>query len=127
MENLQSEIIETDKFICYLLKEDIFYVEYYADKQCDVAEFVATSDAFKKLGENQPIKILALFPEFTNITADAREYLQNRENVAAAEAIVFNSLAQRMIFNFYRFIRQKKYPVRGFQCKEKALEWLESL
>lgn len=127
MVNLENKTIKTDKSICYLLEEDVFYVEYFAGAQCDVDEFVHTSNAFKELGNNQPIKILALFPEFTNITPQAREYLQTRENVAGAEAIVFNSLAQRLIFNFYKFIRQKKYPVKGFTSQDAALEWLKSL
>lgn len=95
--------------------------------ECDVAEFVHTSDSYKLLGNNETIKILAVFPEFTNITPEAREYLQNRENVAIAEAIVFDSLAQRLVFNFYKLLRQKKYPVKGFQSKDKALIWLKSL
>lgn len=127
MINTGEKEIRTEKSVCYLLGDDIFYVEYFAEVQCDVEEFVHTSDAFKLLGNNQAIKILAVFPEFTNITPQAREYLQTRENVAAAEAVVISSLAQRLIFNFYKFIRQKKYPVRGFNSKEKALDWLKSL
>ena len=123
----EQHIIKTDKSLCYLREDGIFYVEYFKDVICDVNDFVNTSNAYKELGSNQILKILAVFPEFTNITPEAREYLQKRKNVAIAEAIVFESLAQRLIFNYYKLLRQKKYPVQGFESKEKAIVWLKEM
>lgn len=111
--------------VAFLLEDDLFYVEYAQGVVCDEEDFKFTVDAYAELSKGKVIRVLAVFPEFTDITPGAREYLENREIPAIAEAVVLFSLAQRILFNSYKMLRSKHYPIKGFRSKEKALEWLK--
>lgn len=116
----------SDKQIVKLINGDIFYVEYLSDTYYDVEDFEYSVQAYVELGKGETIKVLAIFPEFSSISPEAREFLQTRPIPAVAEAVVFNSLAQRLVFRVYQLFRSKIYPVKGFRTKEKALEWLQN-
>lgn len=56
----------------------------------------------------------------------AKRYIAKNCHLKSAEALVLNSLANRIIGNFYfKMIDNKDYPRRIFSDKEKALEWLQ--
>ncbi|RIJ42689.1 DUF7793 family protein [Pontibacter oryzae] len=61
-----------------------------------------------------------------NSTKEARDYLavQGNEGITA-NAILVNSMAFKMMANFYIMVNKPRNPTRMFTDKASALEWLE--
>jgi hypothetical protein len=116
-----------DKSEVRLLENGVFFVSYKDNVCCDKVDFEVVVDNYVEIGQGEYMKVLATFPEFTSITYEAHAFLQSRPIPAIAEAIVFQSLAQRILFSVYSKIRKQKNPVKGFNCEKKAMEWLENL
>ena len=118
-------MIDHPKFKAELIESDIFYIQFKPNMVCDVEDFKDSVAAYVNLGEGRIIKTLAIFPDFTDITVKAREYLQDRPIPAIAEAIVLKSLAQKLIFDYYKAFRTSKYPIKGFRSSRAAKKWLK--
>ncbi len=112
----------------FYLEEDILCLEYIDDiilTEEDVSEFHAI---FAKETENRKLKLLVLPGQNTSANREAREYSQRTILKSLGEAIVINSLAQRIISNFYISFKSKAdYPIKMFNSKEEALKWLKKL
>ncbi|MEO9533211.1 MAG: hypothetical protein ABJG68_09755 [Crocinitomicaceae bacterium] len=119
-----DNIIIYNKFKATLRSDGILYYQYSSDTTLDLTDFENSVDAYIHFSKGKTLKVLAEFPEFSSITVEAREYLQKRELPAIAEAIVFKGLSQKILFNFYKLFRTQNYPIKGFQSKENALNWL---
>lgn len=64
----------------------------------------------------------------TLITIEARNYRNNDfESVKKGEAIVIKTLGHRLLAHFYMNVRKNNYPVKIFDCENKAVDWFNSL
>ncbi len=112
----------------FYLEDDILCVEYIDDiilSEDNVMEFHAI---FAKETEERRLKLLVLPGQNTSASREAREYSQRTVLKSLGEAIVINSLAQRIISNFYISFKSKAdYPIKMFNSKDEALKWLKSL
>lgn len=79
--------------------------------------------------ENKRIKRLIVISEDSSMDLPARLLLQqenkDRKDSIIAEAVVVNSLAQKMTTNFYLKFIKDSYPSRFFTDYNKAKEWLD--
>jgi hypothetical protein len=127
MTTTQNETIRTDKAAIYYLSEDVLYFRY--DDKCyvEAADLKASHDVCEEQSKNGLLKLIIEFPELTVISADARQFAVESELKAQAEAIVFHTLAQRIIVRFYYLFHRKTHPVKIFTSKEKAFNWISSL
>ncbi len=112
----------------YYLEEDLVCLKFgddYLVEEDNVVEFHAI---FIKEAENKKLKLIIHTGENTSATREAREYSQRSSLNCLGEAILINSLAQRIISNFYISFRNKAdYPIKMFNSKVEALKWLRSL
>ncbi|UKN02312.1 hypothetical protein K6119_02105 [Paracrocinitomix mangrovi] len=109
----------------YLTHDQIFVVEYQDDLVLDVEDIHIPVEQYLAVTDTgNPLKVLIEFPANTIINNDARRFAENRDQWAIAEAIVINSLGQRILFRFYSKFRKHKYPIKSFSNREEALEWL---
>lgn len=113
-------------FEAVLRTDGVLHYKFNAEQLLEKSDFEESVLVYHDLGKGKLLKVLAEFPEFSDLTFEAREYLQNREIPAIAEAVVFTSLAQRLIFNFYRLFRRPTHPVKGFNCLDSAENWLST-
>jgi len=92
----------------------------------DVKEMVLTAG---ELGGGKMFKNLIIAGEYSSMSSEATQYMNSDEahRYTIADAIVIDSLAQRILGNFYLGIVNKKRPSKLFNSKEKALHWLKSL
>lgn len=112
----------------FYLEEDILCVEYIDDYTVDEDNVMEFHAIFNRETENRKLKLLVLPGENTSATREAREYSQRSILASIGEAIVINSLAQRIISNFYISFKNKAdYPIKMFNSKEEAIKWLKSL
>lgn len=112
----------------YYIEEDILCLEYIDDHIVDeenVSEFHAI---FNKEAEHKKLKLLVLPGQNTTATREAREYSQQSTLNCIGEAIIINSLAQRIISNFYISFKNKSdYSIKMFNSKDEAIKWLRGL
>ena len=80
------------------------------------------------LTEGKKALILDIAGENTTAGAEARSYSASVEGnrFTIADAFVVNSLAQKLIVNFYLNFHKPVVPTKAFDGVDKAIEWLKS-
>lgn len=112
-----------------LIGNDI--IEFVVKEGCevdlaDVKEMVLTAG---ELGGGRMFKNIIIAGKYSSMSSEATLYMKTDEahRYTIADAIVIDSLAQRILGNFYLGIVNEKRPSKLFNSKEKALNWLKSL
>ena len=125
----RQEIVNLSFARLFFIEEfNIVEVEYQAHSTIDTEEalaIVAAIHQFNK-GEKRYFLINAT-QEFINLTADARSTYareQTKQQYAIKMAIFVNSLAYRIIGNFFIRYDRPPAPARIFNSRKKAIEWL---
>ena len=92
----------------------------------DVKEMIETAGEF---GNGKQFKNLIVAGKYSSMSPEATQYMKTDEahRYTLADAIVIDSLAQRILGNFYLGIVSKKRPSKLFNSKDKAIHWLNSL
>lgn len=82
----------------------------------------------KELAKGKKILVFNNMPEFTTASKEAREFVAKGEHkdFIAAEAFVIQSLAQKILGNFYLKINNPVVPAKIFTNKEDAVQWLDT-
>lgn len=122
-----TQSVKIEKAFITLLDENIFYVQYNQDVFLELSDFEEVRKIFDEWSTFGMLKVLVDFPEFTSASKEARDFAEKYPIDARAEAIVFKSLAQRMLVNFYLRVHRQQHPVKVFRSLEKARMWLNSL
>jgi hypothetical protein len=121
---------EGEKFKAFFCTESIMVFETKANTEIELEDIKEMIACATQLLENKKNKNLIIAGKDSQITSEAQKFMQSDEaniNHPMAEAIVINSLAQRIIGNFYLSIISAKRPSKLFTSTEKAIEWLKSL
>lgn len=74
-----------------------------------------------------PILLLAVYAEDNSFSKEARNFVASKEvnKVVKAEALVINSMALRIMGNFYLKVNKPARESKLFNNRELALEWLK--
>jgi len=121
-----TEIVNKKSCIS-LIEPDIIYVHYSDNSVLDTSDLKESFHAYLEISQGQPLKVLSVFGSYTTVTADARKYAENINIQAMAEAIVFMSLAQRLLLRFFQKFRKPTHPIKFFKNTEEAIKWLNSV
>ncbi|MFT4601311.1 MAG: hypothetical protein ACI857_001491 [Arenicella sp.] len=124
---ISSEEILNQKSIVKMLDDDIVYVYYEESSVLDVSDFKESLEAYSEISQGRRLKVLSEFGEFSTASMEAMKFGQTIDLNASAEAMVFKSLAQRLLLRFFNTFRKQKHPLKFFQSKEKAIQWIKSL
>lgn len=112
----------------FYLEENLICLEYIDEHTVDEDNVIEFHAIFNKESENKKLKLLVVPGLNTTATREAREYSQRSTLNCIGEAILINSLAQRIISNFYISFKNKAdYPIKMFNSKDEAIKWLKSL
>ncbi len=84
--------------------------------------------AFGELSGGKKVPVLIIGGAFTSVTPEAREFMASEESLeySKAEAFLVNTLAQKILIQFYIKFNRPLVPTRIFTEKEKAIEWLKT-
>lgn len=123
----ESQIIETTNAKIRFVSNDIMHVCYKPDIALEIADFKEPLEVLKNLSEENFYKVIVEFPMHTHASPEARKWAMETSLPAVAEAIVFKSLAQRIIIRFYLLVNKQSHPVKIFTDKEDAINWLNSI
>ncbi|WP_027420052.1 DUF7793 family protein [Crocinitomix catalasitica] len=122
-----EHIIESKTVNVYALDMDTLLFEYKPNTLIELNDLKFAYDKYSALTKHKLHKVIIDFPQFTSLTAEAREYAVASQLPAIAEAIVFKSLAQRITARFYYMFNAKKHPVKVFNDRKNAIAWLERI
>lgn len=123
----QSFIIENDKVMCCLLRDDIFFAYHKPESMSDISDMDFLFDHYRELVITRgPLKVLVAMDRNSSMEKEAREHLQAQREPAICEAVVFCSLAQRILVNFYFKFNNPSYPSQAFNSIDKAIAWTDT-
>src|SRR5690606_18908378 len=117
VDNSLEHHIDTAKATISLIEEDIYCVVYKKDINLELEDFQQVKKIYKEWSKDFPLRILVDFPEFTSISQEARDFAEKNPTPAIAEAIVYKSLAQRLLVRFYLLVNKQQHPVRTFKSR----------
>lgn len=110
-----------------LLDSSIFYLKYDESVHLELVDFKEARAVFEEYGKTQKYKLLVEFPNYTTVSAEARQMAEKDPIDAVAEAIICSSLAQSILLRFYLLLNKQAHPVKPFKNKAKALNWLRKI
>lgn len=114
-----------------MLNEDIIQVVYFDDVVIDVSDMKEDFEEYDKFTSGKKLKRLIIGGRYTEITNEALKYSREenikRKDSILVEAVVVQSLAQRLMANFYYKLLKPNHPIKVFNDVEKAKEWLVSI
>lgn len=110
----------------YLREDDIMVFEICENVEIEVEDMMEMIQTAGVIGEGKAYKNMIIAGKYASISNDAQNVMDEEESLlyTIAEAIVIQSLSQRILGNFYLKIVSKRRPARLFNTKEKAIEWL---
>lgn len=115
-------------YYLYLRADGILYVRISPEKEESVE---LAQKMVKKMGEMvnyKQVPILFKHQEFALPGKANRDYWATKDACpySKAEAFIINSIAMRMIANFYLKINKPERPTKMFTREEEAIKWLKT-
>ena len=110
------------------IEDGIIRVFIKDNQEIEVEDLNEMSLTYKALMTTEKAPFLVVLGKFSSISNEARKILseKSRSKIKLIEALVINSLAQRIIVNVILMINRKSYPTKGFNSESDALLWLKS-
>lgn len=108
-------------------KYDTHYeIEIVENKGFGFEDLKLQLEAQKEMGGEQ-LPVIVLCGDYTTNDLDFMNHISKNANVpySTADAFVLNSMAQRIIANFYIMIVRPERPTKFFNTKEDALHWIK--
>lgn len=99
------------------------------DQELELADAIHATNSVGELGEGRRLFHLTLFGDRTIPTKEARDFCISDvgSRYKMAEAIVVNSLSQKMVFNFMINVERPSVRTKLFTNEQDAKNWLKSL
>lgn len=105
----------------------ICHMFMHPEEDIGIPEIKALQEALYEISDNKPFRLLFdVKDQFVQIDAKARKFAASAPvtDLFIAEAIVINTLAMRMVFNFYLKVDRPHFPTKAFNSSLKAEQWL---
>ena len=114
--------------IC-LRSDGISQINTEEDRLVSLEESKAIHGMITELNEGKPIYIMHVPGEHTSADDDTRKFLSSEEGLKQRIAIAFvlQSMAQKIVGNFYLKINKPETPTKFFNDQADAEEWLLSI
>ncbi len=114
------------------LENHIVWVRYKAlDDEVTIEQARKHTEAINLLGGGQPMHVIIDFRDIAlTFSNEARAYFASDEQHSAlrlSQALILDSLAQRIVGNFYLKFNRPNCPARIFARPEEAVKWIRSL
>lgn len=123
--NSDTKSLETS-YVKMILEDGILHFYYKEIETMDLDMAITCVKDRLQFTDNKAYPCLVDVIMLKNSTKEARDYLavQGNEGISA-NAILVNSMAFKMMANFYIMVNKPQNPTRMFTDKTSALEWLE--
>jgi hypothetical protein len=118
--------VETSSAIVSLRNDGIMEYRVKPLQEYTVKELRETNEAAGILGGGKPYPNLVILTDFFNADAECRKYAATEESnrYTLADAFLVQSVAAKLIGNFYVRFNKPARPSRIFTSAEDAVSWL---
>lgn len=125
-ENIKSEIRLTHSRIV-MRNDGILELHTNDNHEYEINDVKENVEATGKLTGSKKVPVLVVGGAFTSVSKEARAFMASEESLkySMCEAFLLNSLAQKLLINFYISIHKPLVPTVVFTDKTKAIEWLK--
>jgi len=108
--------------------EGILILKPFEGAELDLEEVTACFEAYRKLGIGPDNKVLEMIDaRDSSMTSEARAYAaEHGSNYFIAAAIISDSLAVRMVVNFFNTFYKQLVPFKMFADEQSARKWLRA-
>lgn len=120
-------VIENENSKVTLTDDKLFIAEYKDGIKLEKKDLEIVVNNYDNNTNEEMWKVLHIFPKGTSVTSEARDYAEEREKPALAEAFVIEGMGNRILFRFYQKFRAVKYPIKEFKDRETAMKWLDQI
>lgn len=110
-----------------IVKQGIIFATYLKGSEITIDVKKEHHILYKQLAEFKPMPLLLTIEEDVIISKETREFARKLEpkQPFTACAVVVNSLAFRILANFYGIFHKPLKPFKVFNDEESAKEWLQ--
>lgn len=120
--------IRTKKCEIWIDDEGILFLKPSDNADIDLEEVKSCFEAYKELGIGPHNKVLEIIDQWDgSITPEARNYAAKvGGDFFIASAVISNSLAVRLVVNFFNAFYKTDVPFKMFANEEHARKWLRT-
>ncbi len=104
---------------------DLYEIDVFANSEFGIRELRQLIGVQKGMGGDR-LPVLVLCGEYTTSDVSFLKHLSKNGNdpYSSADAFVIQSIAQKLVANFYVKIVRPERPTKFFTSKDDALKWL---
>ncbi len=118
-----SEIIQTNYYTIFLRSDDIVQIHFADNFDCELEDAKQLVAGILKVCNNKPYPLLVIYGMFNTFSKEVNKYIASH-NYTLADALVGDSIAFKIVGNFYMKINTPVRPTKLFVDVESAVEWL---
>lgn len=126
-----KEVLHEEKIIAgqteiWFDEEGILRLKPFVGTDLELKDVMACFEVYKKWGcDKQKVLQLIDAREHVSMTHEGRKYAaEHGKHFFIASAVISNSLAVRLIVNFFNSFYEQPVPFKLFGTEEEALKWL---
>ena len=111
-----------------LRSDGIIHLELHPVEELAVKDAWEIIETIKNIGNGKKFPNMITAKDYVNIDKEAKVLSASEEGneYTLADAIVVNSIALKLIANFYISFNKPVRPTKLFSSEEKAVEWLRT-
>ena len=114
----------------YLRRDGIVEQEWgESNLEIDGEKIMKAKDLLGEMVGKKRVRIFVTTQDFSNMTPEGRKMAATKEanEYTIAVAVLIDSLAKKLLFNFFITMNKHILPIKGFTNKEEGIEWLKSM
>jgi hypothetical protein len=122
------KMIELKNTTVDLRKDGILHIHIKSRADMQLNDAVQVVEAMGELGKGKKFPVLIDAGDYTNIDKEVRIFSASPEGniYTLADAVAYNSFAQKLIADFYLNNNKPSVPTKVFSDESKAVEWLKT-
>lgn len=126
---VSEAVFSNEKYEIFILSDCIFKLKPKVGIELDVDDGHEMRKYFLELSKGNKFAVLTDATNFFSTSSELRNLLASKEFTALrfATAIVTQSMASKIIGNFFIKVNKPATPTKLFSNEEQALEWLNHL
>ncbi|MBL7889615.1 MAG: hypothetical protein JNL24_08685 [Bacteroidia bacterium] len=120
--------IELSHSIIVLRDDGILELHTNSEHEYAIDDVIENVETFGKLTGGKKAPVLIIGGAFTSVSKEARSFMATHESLkySLVEAFLLNSLAQKLLINFYIKFDKPLVPTKVFNNKDEAIAWLST-
>jgi hypothetical protein len=117
-------MFSTDKFEIKTIGNSIIRIEFFNGADIDLSDAELINENLIKMSEGKKYCILLDGHNQFTTTPESRAFVAKKSSDRIAFAIVTNSIANKLVGNFFIQFNKPNTPTKLFSDEEQAIEWL---